>query len=103
MTHLVRNDLSENLVDCLLTVLNDEGINYCLWKSNIDLAQATSGEMDLDFLVDRQSYQLVISILSRLGFKYAVAFQASGTGTFYSQDIYQIWLAAGHILSSEKN
>lgn len=63
------NGLSTNLVDCLLETFNNERINYCHWKSNIDLAQATSGEMDLDFLIGRESFQHVISILSRLGFK----------------------------------
>jgi thymidylate kinase len=63
--------LSANLVDCLINTFNTEGINYCHWKSNIDLAQATSGEMDLDFLIDRESFRTAISILSRLGFKAA--------------------------------
>jgi thymidylate kinase len=65
----MRGNLTSNLVDCLIQTFNREGINYCHWKSNIDLAQATSGEMDLDILIDRESFQRAISILTGLGFK----------------------------------
>jgi hypothetical protein len=77
--------MSTYLVDRLINSLNSEGINYCHWKSNIDLAQATSGEMDLDFLIDRESVQPVYSILSKLGFKPAMI--RRGTNTVYPPDM----------------
>lgn len=61
------------LVDDLIDAFNREGVVYCHWKSNIDLAQATAGLTDLDLLVDRASLAQAITILARLGFKAAVA------------------------------
>ncbi|RLC77199.1 MAG: hypothetical protein DRJ03_20560 [Chloroflexi bacterium] len=43
----------ESVVD-LFAVLNDQGIRYCHWKSNLNLARSMSGSTDLDLLVDRQ-------------------------------------------------
>ena len=60
------------LVDNLIREFNNEGITYCHWKSNIDLTQAISGDMDLDLLVARDSLQKAESILSKSGFKQAV-------------------------------
>lgn len=64
---------SATLTDCLIDAFNREGISYCHWKSNIDLAQATAGITDLDLLVDRKSLPQALAILSQLGFKAAVA------------------------------
>ena len=61
------------LVDRLVDTFNREEIVYSHWKSNIDLAEATAGKIDLDLLVDRRSLARVQTILSRLGFKPAVA------------------------------
>ncbi|HLF28450.1 MAG TPA: hypothetical protein VJG32_19120 [Anaerolineae bacterium] len=65
--------MTATLVDGLVATFNREEIVYCHWKSNIDLAQATAGKTDLDLLVDRKSLAPALTILSRLGFKAAVA------------------------------
>jgi thymidylate kinase len=65
--------LTATLVDGLIDAFNREEIVYCHWKSNIELGQATAGKMDLDLLVDRKSLPQALAILSRLGFKAAVA------------------------------
>ncbi len=64
---------SATLIDSLIDTLNREEIVYCHWKSNIDLAQATAGMLDLDLLVDRASLSQAHMILAHLGFKAAVA------------------------------
>ena len=61
------------LTDCLMDALEREGVVYAHWKSNIDLAEATAGELDLDLLVERKSLPQALQVLSRLGFKAAVA------------------------------
>ncbi len=81
--------MKQNLVDCLIDTLNNERINYCHWKSNVDLSQATAGEMDLDFLIDRESHQPMLAVLARLGFKPAmVRYGANTPGIthFYGYD-----------------
>lgn len=65
--------LTATLVDSLVDTFNREEIVYSHWKSNIDLAQATAGKIDLDLLVDRKSLSQALTILSQLGFKAAVA------------------------------
>lgn len=64
--------LTATLVDHLIDAFNQTEIVYCHWKSNIDLAQATAGQMDLDLLVGRKSLPAALTILSDLGFKAAV-------------------------------
>ena len=94
--------MSTYLVDRLINSLNSEGINYCHWKSNIDLAQATSGEMDLDFLIDRESVQPVYSILSKLGFKPAMirrGINTPGISHFYGYDPTADRVAHVHLFS----
>lgn len=94
--------MSSNLVDCLIKTLNHEGINYCHWKSNVDLAQATCGEMDLDFLLDRESFQPALSILSRLGFKSAVVrwgANSPGISHYYGYDPVTDRFAHVHLFS----
>lgn len=89
-------------MDCLVETFNNERINYCHWKSNIDLAQATSGEMDLDFLIDRESFQPAISILARLGFKpAAVRYGANtpGISHYYGYDSTTGRFAHVHLFS----
>lgn len=65
--------LTATLVDRLIETFNQTEIVYSHWKSNIDLAQATAGQMDLDLLVDRQSLPPALTMLSQLGFKAVVA------------------------------
>jgi thymidylate kinase len=94
--------LNNSLVDCLIEILNTEGINYCHWKSNIDLDQAISGDMDLDFLVARESYLQMISILSRLGFKSATARwgeNTPGIAHYYGYDLDSDRFAHIHLFS----
>lgn len=64
--------LTTTLTDCLVDTFNREEIVYSHWKSNVDLAQAAAGEIDLDLLVDRKSLPQALSILSALGFKAVV-------------------------------
>ncbi|MCI0400308.1 MAG: hypothetical protein L0Z68_03265 [Gammaproteobacteria bacterium] len=56
----------------LIDVLNRNDIEYCHWKSNLSLADALSGEQDLDLLADRKALSEVLEILSDLGFKAAM-------------------------------
>jgi thymidylate kinase len=65
--------LTATLVDSLVDTFNRAEIVYSHWKSNIDLAQATAGEIDLDLLIDRKSLPQALTILSHLGFKAAEA------------------------------
>ncbi len=81
--------MSSNLVARLAEALNRVGINYCHWKSNIDLARATSGETDLDLLVERASYPAMLSILASLGFKSAMVRRGEnppGISHYYGYD-----------------
>lgn len=94
--------MKQNLVDCLIETLNIERIHYCHWKSNIDLAQATAGEMDLDFLIDRESFQPMLAILSRLGFKPAMVRYGANTpgiSHFYGYDATTDRYAHVHLFS----
>lgn len=61
------------LVERLASALEHDDVVYSHWKSNIHLAQATAGEIDLDLLVDRGCLERMLTILSQLGFKLAVA------------------------------
>jgi thymidylate kinase len=70
---LQEKHLTTTLVDSLVDTFNQAEIVYCHWKSNIDLAQATAGELDLDLLIDRKSLPQALTILSHLGFKAAEA------------------------------
>lgn len=65
--------LSTTLIDCLVNAFNRGEIVYSHWKSNVELAQATAGEIDLDLLIDRKSLPQALTILSALGFKAVVA------------------------------
>lgn len=61
-------DISINLIDKLNTNL----INYCHWKSNINIDKALCGYDDLDLLVDRKDINKCQMILSELRFKEAI-------------------------------
>ncbi len=72
------------LVDRLVESFNRNAVDYCHWKSNLSLAQAMSGEQDLDFFVDRKSLPKATTILMELGFKAAVVRWGSNTpGIFH--------------------
>lgn len=47
----------------LLRALNESGIRYCLWKSNIRQPEGMRGETDLDLLVDREQIAAFRQIL----------------------------------------
>lgn len=94
--------MSTQLVDCFIETLNNERINYCHWKSNIDLEQATSGEMDLDFLIGRESFQPAIAILSKMGFKQTLVrwgANTPGISHFYGYDPVDDRFAHVHLFS----
>jgi hypothetical protein len=53
-------------VKALFDTLNEQGIQYCHWKSNQHLDQALKGLTDLDILVERSQRQLFKTILYQL-------------------------------------
>jgi len=63
--------LTQSLTQVLINRFNQEGITYCHWKSNIDLAKTLKGELDIDLLVSNNSLARATEILMELGFKQA--------------------------------
>jgi thymidylate kinase len=61
----------------LLDELARKQVRYCLWKSNIRLADALAGRTDLDVLVDREHAPLFREILHRRRLKPLVAAKGS--------------------------
>lgn len=57
----------------LFRALNEAGIRYCHWKSNVRLEKALQGETDLDLLVEREDGNRFRAILSKHGVKRLVA------------------------------
>lgn len=55
-----------------IETLNKNDIRYCHWKSNLSLAQALSGDTDVDLLVYRNDADCFRLILSQLCFRPAV-------------------------------
>lgn len=49
----------------LFFALNEAGVRYCHWKSNVRLDEALNGHTDLDLLVDPQDRDLFCEILSQ--------------------------------------
>jgi len=49
----------------LFFALNEAGVRYCHWKSNVRLAEALNGRTDLDLLVDPQHRDRFCAILSQ--------------------------------------
>ena len=49
--------------------LDDNGIRYCHWKSNLNLDRSLSGKTDLDILVARESMPAFNEAVARFGFK----------------------------------
>lgn len=54
-------------LSALLAELADRPVRFCLWKSNIRLAEGLSGTTDLDLLVDRTHAPRFREILARRG------------------------------------
>src|SRR5687767_444686 len=61
------------LIARLCEALHEQQVTYCQWKSNWRLDRWLRGEGDLDLLVARADAEAFTGILSRLGFKKAVA------------------------------
>ena len=61
------------LVSRLCKALKIEKVNYCHWKSNVNLDLSASGVNDLDLLVSRDDTQKFTEVLWKLGFKEAHA------------------------------
>lgn len=59
------------LVRNLCQLLEDEGVEYCHWKSNDVLERSASGENDLDLLIRRAHQSAFGEVVHRLGFKQA--------------------------------
>ncbi len=55
----------------LFEMLDAKQVRYCHWKSNMRLAEALSGDEDVDLLVDRRHASAFHSILTEIGFKMA--------------------------------
>jgi len=69
--------------------LDQEGINYCHWKSNAALDRSAQGKNDLDLLVKRSDAARFTEILSRYGFKETfnpAGLKLPGIVNFYGYD-----------------
>jgi thymidylate kinase len=73
------NFSAEDKIDVLPLVrelfgrLNDEGVRYCHWKSNLGLPAAMRGDTDLDLLIDTVDAHRFRGILGELGCKLVVS------------------------------
>ncbi|MCA9246204.1 MAG: hypothetical protein KDA42_03785 [Planctomycetales bacterium] len=79
------SSLTERLIDAL----NDSGVAYCHWKSNVSLDNALAGHEDLDLLVDRPALPRVLEVLASLNFKQAVVRRGdnpAGIAHYYGHD-----------------
>jgi len=56
----------------LINGLNNNSIDYCHWKSNINVEKAMSGFDDLDLLISRNHFNKCQILLAELGFKEAL-------------------------------
>ncbi|HMN29543.1 MAG TPA: hypothetical protein PKE45_15440, partial [Caldilineaceae bacterium] len=95
--------LTATLIDCLIDRFNRQGIVYCHWKSNMELAKATAGQLDLDLLVERKSLLPAQTTLAQLGFKAAVARWGAnppGIHHYYGLDAETQQLIHLHLFSS---
>lgn len=90
------------LVDHLIERFDREEIVYSQWKSNIDLARAAAGKMDLDLLVDRKSLSRALTVLAQLGFKAAIARRGAnqaGICHYYGLDLQTNQLIHVHLFT----
>jgi len=102
MYHREEQSLTLELISRLVEALNTKKVVYCHWKSNLFLAQALSGKMDLDLLVDRRSLPQALTILTNLGFKHAIVKWGPGTpgvSHYYGLDLQTGQLAHVHLFS----
>ena len=76
--------MTQSLIQALIHRFNQEGVLYCHWKSNIDLAKTFEGELDIDLLVSNNSLACALEILMQLGFKAATPrWTPNPTGIFH--------------------
>jgi hypothetical protein len=66
-------DGTQELVLTLIHELWAAGVRYCHWKSNDMLARCLTGENDLDLLIHRADGQRFEAVLTKLGFRHALA------------------------------
>lgn len=71
--HALVPDGTLTLVLDLCHELWTSGVRYCHWKSNDMLVRSVRGENDLDLLIHRRDAQRFARVLTRLGFRQAVA------------------------------
>ena len=58
------------IVTELISRFNEDGINYCHWKSNQHFEDALTGIDDLDILIDCSQYGQIMNILQELHYKH---------------------------------
>jgi thymidylate kinase len=63
---------TSSLIMDLIKTLNDKGLPYCHWKSNLSLEKSLSGEIDLDLFVDRKYLSHALAVLHDFDFKQAM-------------------------------
>lgn len=61
----------------LVENLNNKGLKYCHWKSNLSLTQALSGKTDVDLLINRTDADSFRTIMGQLCFRPAIAKEVS--------------------------
>ncbi len=94
--------MSQSLAQVLINRFNQDGVLYCHWKSNIDLAKTMEGELDIDLLVAHHSLAHATDILMQLGFKPAVPRSGSnppGVFHYYGYDPNQNDLVHLHMFT----
>ena len=68
---VIHNTNPVGLIAKLLSVLSEEKVLYCHWKSNWKIERWLAGDDDLDLLIRRSDVSRFVTSLSRLGFKRA--------------------------------
>lgn len=69
----------------LLAALDQSGVRYCHWKSNIRLRESLAGKSDLDLLVDRRHAAAFQAALLETGFKLTSSANGGGhPGVFHA-------------------
>jgi thymidylate kinase len=78
-------------IRALFDTLNERGVSYCHWKSNIRLPDTLSGKEDIDVLVNPIDAKLLIAAATENGFKLAVARHGVGhPGVFHAVALDEI-------------